>query len=257
MSERDDEFYTGYLPEAPTGVARRVRQAVVLIFALAAAAALAMVFAQRGFSSAVFEYGVVRDFAGVVHEEPHPTLEVDPPGRRDGARSRFYLVAPGKHGAGGLVAGLDGGWVRLRGSLIYRGDQTMIEVVPGSVVPDAEAATDSGAAGSSLAGPTLGVHTLTGRILDAKCYLGVMKPGSGKPHRACASLCIRGGVPPIFVLADAGGPAAYLMLVGADGRAVNAEVLAMVDEPLEITGEVVREGDLLVLKADPDTYRRL
>lgn len=253
--ERPDEFYTGYLPTAPPGVARRVRQAVVLIFALTAAAALALVFAQRGFSSAVFEYGVVRDFEGVVHEAPHPTLEVEtPPSVRAGARSRFYLVAPGKHGAGGLVAGLDGGWVRLKGTLIYRRDQTMIEIVPGSVEPMAGA---TAAAGSSLAGPTLGVHTLTGRIVDAKCYLGVMKPGSTKPHRACAALCIRGGVPPIFVLSNAGGPAAYLMLVGADGRQVNAEVLPMVDEPLEITGEVVREGDLLVLRADPATYRRL
>jgi hypothetical protein len=31
----------------------------------------------------------------------------------------------------------------------------------------------------------------------------------------------------------------------------------MVAEPLEITGEVRRQGDLLVLYADPLTYRRI
>ena len=47
------------------------------------------------------------------------------------------------------------------------------------------------------------------------------------------------------------------MLVGADGRAVNKEVLEMVDEPLEITGEVTQLDDLMILKADPASYRRL
>ena len=50
--------------------------------------------------------------------------------------------------------------------------------------------------------------------------------------------------PPVFVVSDPDGPAAYLMLVGADGRAVNQEVLGMIAEPLEITGEVSRLDDL-------------
>ena len=59
------------------------------------------------------------------------------------------------------------------------------------------------------------------------------------------------------VVADGSGPAAYLMLVGADGRAVGQEVLELVDEPLEITGEVTRLDDLWILRADPAGYRRL
>ncbi len=31
----------------------------------------------------------------------------------------------------------------------------------------------------------------------------------------------------------------------------------MVAEPLEITGEVERQGELLILRADPVTYRRM
>ena len=37
MSERDDEFYTGYLPKAPAGIADWTRKMVALLFLVAAA----------------------------------------------------------------------------------------------------------------------------------------------------------------------------------------------------------------------------
>ncbi len=254
---RDDEFYTGYLEAAPPGIARRVRLAVLALFAVATAVALLLVFGQRGFSAAVYEFGISRDFEGVVSEDPYPTLAVPRPGRggEAAAASRYYLVGPGKHGANEAVDGLDGQRVQLRGSLLYRDDQTMVEVEPESVEPGGEGA-------SAAAAQSLGIHTLVGRIVDSKCFLGIMKPGATKPHKACAVRCIAGGVPPLFVVADSSGPdwrgpTAYLMLVGADGRALNQEVLELVDEPLEITGEVRRLDDLWILAADPAGYRRL
>ncbi len=42
-----------------------------------------------------------------------------------------------------------------------------------------------------------------------------------------------------------------------DGRAVNAEVLDFVAEPVTITGRLVRMGDVLVFSADPAIHRRL
>ena len=53
------------------------------------------------------------------------------------------------------------------------------------------------------------------------------------------------------------GPAIYLLLVSSDGKPVNKQVLDLVAEPVEITGEVDRQGELLILKADPVTYRLL
>jgi hypothetical protein len=38
---------------------------------------------------------------------------------------------------------------------------------------------------------------------------------------------------------------------------VNKQVLDKVAEPLEITGELERQGDWFILKADPNTYRRV
>ena len=252
----NDEFYTGYLPTAPAGIARRVRAAVVLLFILTIALALLLVIGQNGFSAAVYEFLVFRDFEGVVSEEPYPTLALQRPGQAaDAATSRSYLVGEGKFGAGAEVEGLDGQHVQLQGSLLYRDDQTMVEIKSGTM--QAAAGSQPVAVRDTAEANDLGVATFVGEIVDSKCFLGIMKPGSTKPHRACATRCIAGGVPPIFLLRDDSGPAAYLMLVGADGRGVNDEVLDMVAEPIEITGRIKRVDDLFVLEADPSTYRRV
>ena len=250
MPERDDELYVGYLPQAPPGVAAWTRRVVALVFVVVAALAVVLAAAQRPFSKAVFEFGVERRFEGVMRADPHPVLEVARPGVApdSGTVSRYLLVNPFKHGA--EIGGHDGERVRLSGSLIYRDDLTMLEILPEETEPLERGAPPS---------PErhFGPHTLVGRIVDSKCYLGVMKPGAGKTHRACAARCISGGVPPLFVVSDRQGPALQLLLVGADGRALNREVLDFVAETLEVRGEVVVKDDLWFLMADPETYRRL
>ncbi|MCE2392679.1 MAG: hypothetical protein J4G09_14575 [Proteobacteria bacterium] len=249
-----EEFYVGYRPQAPPGLARFVRLAVAGVLGLSALVALLLVFAQRPFSAASFEFGVRRTFEGWVLERPEPLLVVPRPGRSTGAAgaSRYLLVAFGKHSAAGQVEGLDGRWVRLEGSLIYRDGLTMIELAEGSIERlEGRQARPPGA------GEDLGGFTLVGEIVDSKCYLGVMKPGSLKPHRACATRCLSGGVPAVFVVRHGQGEASHLLLTDADGGSVNSRVLDRVAEPLRIRGRVERFGELLVLRADPETYERL
>jgi hypothetical protein len=104
---------------------------------------------------------------------------------------------------------------------------------------------------------SLGEHTFIGEIVDSKCFLGVMNPGQLKPHRACAVRCISGGVPPVLLVRETNGTARYLVLVSRDGKPVNKQVLNIVAEPVGIRGELVRQGQMLVLRADPATYQRL
>ena len=137
-------------------------------------------------------------------------------------------------------------------STIYRGNQTMIEVQPDSIQ-----ATNIATTAALPQAIPLGKQTLVGEIVDSKCFLGVMNPGQLTPHRACAIRCISGGVPPVLLVRQEDGPAIYLLLVSADGKPVNKQVLGMVAEPVEITGEVERQGELLILRADPTTYRKL
>ena len=121
----------------------------------------------------------------------------------------------------------------------------MLEAPPASlsVMPQVPAEQASAVA-------TLGRMQLQGEIVDTKCYLGVMNPGNGKVHRDCAVRCISGGAPPALVVRDAAGETRMLLLTGADGRALNREVLPFVAEPLEISGELVRSGSNLILKAE-------
>ncbi len=141
--------------------------------------------------------------------------------------------------------------VRLQGTLIYRDDKTMIEIAAGTISNIENGVVTPGTSES------LGVFTLRGEIVDSKCYLGVMKPGNLKPHKACAIRCIRGGITPVLCVRDESGNAMYVMLAGKNGQPINAEVIPFVAEPVEVTGPIERRDDLLLMNTDPDAIRRL
>jgi hypothetical protein len=249
-----NDFYVGYLPQAPTALASFVRKVIVGLGLVAVILALVLVFGQMPFANSAFEYGKVRSFEGIVMAKPVPTLLVARPGKiaQQDKYSRYLLVAPGKHGADDLMAGFDGRQVRLRGQLIYREGGTMVEIEPGSIVP-----------GNNLIEPQdvardLGPVTVTGEIVDSKCYLGVMNPGQGKVHRDCAARCISGGIPPIFITTNgitANGHE-QLLLVGADGRALGRDALReFIAEPIQVQGELLQQGSSRLLKIDPRALR--
>jgi len=250
-----DEFYVGYLPQAPAGLAAHVRRAMAILLISGGGAAALLAVGQPPFAPAAFEFGRPVELRGTVREGPHPILVVPRPGRGDGEGvSSYLLVERGKHGAAGAARGLDGKPVQLEGTLIYRNGETMVELVPGSVREEVAAGT-APAAGS--AAEDLGVHTLVGEIVDSKCYLGVMNPGEGKVHRGCATRCISGGVPPLLVTRDREGRTAQFVLVSAEARPLNRDILDRVGEPVEVRGRVERRGDLLLLRAVPSDIRRV
>jgi len=247
-----DGFYIGWSSKAPDRAAAFTRRIVILLLIVAVAGAVTLAASQRTIGVATFEYGKKRSFQGVFWKDPYPHLAIERPGRGDGyGVSRYPLVEPFKFGLSpALSVKFDGQRVILQGKLIYRDGQTIIELLP-------ESLQGQGPAPRSGEAVSLGTHTLRGEIVDSKCFLGVMNPGHLKPHRACAIRCISGGVPPVLLVRDRDGNALYLLLSGADGRTINREVLAMVAEPIEITGEVVRHDNLLLLKAEPAAYRVL
>jgi len=165
--------------------------------------------------------------------------------------SSYLLVAPGKHGAGGLLAGFDGRAIRLKASLIYRDGATMLEIVPSSLQPSVNA---------PVRPPDLidmGAVTLAGEIVDSKCYLGVMNPGNGKVHRDCAARCISGGIPPALVVRDGAGLSKTLLLASSHGLPLTDRLLDFVAEPVEVSGRLVRSGEIFILETDPNSIRRI
>ena len=248
-----DEFYIGYAGGKTPGLSAFSRRVTLGVLALVLVVGGLLVTSMGEFSNAVFEFGVEREFEGTIAEGIVPILDVQRPGASadEAETSSYLLVAFGKFGARDLVSDLQGHRVKLRGSLIYRDDQTMIEVVDGSLE---DLGVVEGA--RSVAEVEEGTQTLVGEIVDSKCFLGVMKPGNLKPHRACAVRCISGGVPPVLLVRGADGLASYYLLLGEEGEAVNREVLSVVAEPVTVQGRVVRRGDLRFVYADPATYVR-
>jgi len=252
----NDDFYIGWEAKAQPGIGRFVRAVMVLLVIAAIGLALVLAAVQQTIGVGVFEWGTVKDFSGVLNLQPYPHLLVPRPvatGTQTGF-STYYLVAPFKFGLDReKLSALDGKTVSLQGTLIYRGNQTMVEALPDSIkVSDKQFPSLPGVAAIAL-----GRQTLTGEIVDSKCFLGVMNPGQLLPHRACAIRCISGGIPPVLLVRNASGSANYLLLVSADGKPVNQEVLDFVAEPVQITGEVERQGELLILRADPRTILRI
>jgi hypothetical protein len=255
----NDEFYIGWRDKQPPGVASRMRRTVVTLLALSIALGAVLALAQRTIGVSVFEWGEVKNFSGILESQPYPHLRVARPGASDGQipYSSYYLVKPFKFGLGAETASrLDGRMVSVKGTLIFRGNQTMIEVVNDSINPLVPPENHPSTT-PMLLPVSFGQQTLVGEIVDSKCHLGVMNPGALLPHRACAIRCISGGIPPVLLVRQSDGPPLYLLLVSRDGKPVNKEVLNLVAEPVAISGEVERQGELLILRADPATYRRV
>jgi hypothetical protein len=227
MNDQND-FYVGYSGRAPRRMAMYISRVVFAIGLLVVGVALVLVFAQQPFADSSFEYGRTRTFSGAIREYPIPQVDLD-------SGRTALLVAPGKHGAGPNIAGLDGKHADLSGSRIDRDGVLMIEIVPGSI-------RVSGPAAQTREWERIGEIELQGEIADSKCYLGVMNPGEGKVHRDCAARCISGGIPPALIAEDASGKRRFLLLTGPRGEAINKEILPFVGEPVAVRGELFRSG---------------
>ena len=225
------EFYVGYLPKAPERLRHALRRMIAGLNLAAVVLALLLVFGQQPFADSRFEFLVYREYRGLVTASPYPSLRTE--------SGRFLLAGPGKHGATDLVREYNLRDVQLRGSLIRRNDNMMLEIMPGSI-------RAIGSSGRVDQIRELGPITLTGEIVDSKCYFGVMNPGNGKVHRDCAVRCISGGIPPGFIVKDASGMTRTLILSGVESR----EVLDFVAEPVKIRGRLQRLGDMLILVAE-------
>lgn len=195
---------------------------------------------------------------GVLTHKPYPMIRLSDPSAPFGMRT-VLIVAQGKCTSALQLADQKGQAVTASGVLIERKGRQMLEVPP--FLEDWLSIIDAGAANAgALAAPAthaLGSARLAGTIMDSKCFFGVMRPGRGKTHKACASLCIRGGVPPSFWVRTKDGREIVLLMTDANGGPMPMDILPLVADPTAAEGEIVRVGDLLQFRADASAYRRI
>ena len=253
MWKPDEEFFIGYAPPMPPRLARFVTRVVIAIACVVLIWAVTLAAGHVSLEGGTFEFGHPKSFGGTVVERPYPALRLD--GVDPNGAPWPLLVAPGKHSADTLVRGLDGRHVTLTGTRIQRGAHTMIEVEPASIVSGQVSDPASMDADTLLEQSAKGPVVVTGEIVDSKCFLGVMVPGSGKTHKDCASLCLRGGIPPAMYAQDRAGHSSLMLLTGVSGESIGRQALHVVGDAISIAGSVQRQSGWLMLRTDPSTWR--
>jgi hypothetical protein len=252
MRDELDEFFVGYLPMPP-----RTRRFVIGIAAVMVALALgAAVLGVVGEGSTGRGFGPqaqtpAEGVVGLLSTHPYGVLWVD----SDHGPSAVLLVRQGKFGIGTMFDAMDGTIVRVRGYSIEREGRRMIELGGPPEAAELDETTLT-ALRARVGAPARSVR-ITGEIVDEKCWLGRMRPGAGRTHRACAQLCVAGGIPPVIVGTDESGVAYAAIVVGASGESITETVLPYLAEPVAARGELVRDGDLDYLRVAPGGIERL
>ncbi len=263
---RKKEFYIGYLPNAPKGIAKFSRQIVVLLFLIAVAVAFTIGSSQRFISNGTYEYGELTEVEGILYESPQPFLKVHAGKDIHGhdVFKNILLINYGKFGAlesiqkikAKIGRPLNEVKVKLRGTLIYHNGVTLLELTEKE-----KAYLDSEDLDADYMYYPVkvgrGFAQLEGEIVDPKCYFGSMKPGQGKPHRSCAGLCIAGGIPPMFVTQNELDQADYYLIMGENGEQINSEVLPYVADPASLSGRIETHDEWNVIYINPSEIKRL
>jgi hypothetical protein len=194
----------------------------------------------------------VRDWSGFLVRSPYPMLRLI---SADGAEQTALLGSSGKVGLQDRLPKSLDGFVTLKASPITRGDNLMLAAV------DADdwirlAASDQSP--PPLIEKDLGPVLLTGEILDAKCWFGAMSPGFGKTHKACAALCVHGGLPLTFCAgSDCRTNAKAPLFLNENGAPHGPSILPYAADPVAVEGRLVQVGGLLELRAPISAIRRL
>lgn len=268
---KQDEFYIGYYPEAPKGIAKMVQIAIFVVVLAILGTTFIITKNEKGFSNSQFEYGTLTELEGVLYRKPVPMLRVLTGKTADGQNlyKSVLLVNFLKFGAENLLIaytekGVSEGesLVKLRGTLIYHDGVTVMELteqenalcgkVETKIVEKSTIEVRKlGEFMENRITENLGEITLQGEIIDPKCYFGAMKPAESSPHRDCAIRCISGGIPPVFVVKNPQNEANYMLITDENGNAINEKILAFVGIPIKLRGKLEKIDEWFVLRINP------
>ncbi|MEM9839294.1 MAG: hypothetical protein AAF830_09075 [Pseudomonadota bacterium] len=254
MSKKDD-FFIGWSADTPGPDRRFLLGASALL--LGGAGGLAWLGGTRlnAAGPGNWAMGDMREWRGFAVAEPYPMLRYL---ADDGTVRTALLGCMNKCAPKLMIDQHKDQPVIVRGSPIQRGPHLMIATEDfGAWI---EPTSDQQPGDADLAFPepeALEDVSLAGEILDTKCWFGAMRPSEGKVHKACASLCIRGGLPPAFYPKSLREQSRLLIMTDTDGNGIGEDILPYVADRVAITGTMKQMGDLLILATEASTITRL
>ena len=226
-------FFIGWAG-LPPGL-RRFMAATLAVFALIEIGlAAGLYLTQPAPGSGAWDASGEQQITGTLVTRPYPMLRVPASGATPAA-----LVLLADEWKFGVPLGPefgDGDLVRATGYAVRRGDVTMLQL-------------DSGLARLGRAEPAValipkGERTLTGEVVDGKCWAGAMNPGEGKAHKDCGSLCLLGGIPALFIATDGHGPTRWYVIADENGASLGETLRSRIGERLTLRGMVFDAPDL-------------
>lgn len=247
MSTPDKPFFVGYLP-MPASLRKWYTPLAILLVACSAFAGFAIGNKQQGVPSASWNTSATTTIEGILTVSPYPIVHHSDPDNPQALISTL-LVLQGKHAGDEIAAPHHGKSVSVSGFAISRGGWSMLEITGKDAIANRDGDNGSARIANAL-GQTerLGDVSLKGEIVDSKCFLGVMKPGDGPVHKACAEMCLLGKLPPMLAVEDESGQQYGYLLVAADGGSASLKLAGSIAEGVEISGQLYRHGDLLYLQ---------
>jgi hypothetical protein len=233
-----DSFFIGWSLRSARPLLRFL--ALLVVFGLCGLGGLALALGSRIDDPGGGDWVGEATLSGVLVEHPYPILVTDPDTAHPSGHA-VLLSGEGKVGVQDDAARLSGQRVEARGALVRRGTIEML------VLGELRAVAGSDA---PPAATPLGTWRLTGEICDGKCVAGVMRPGSGLAHKACANICIEGGVPPVLVTTAPVAGARFLLLGDPDNHALPDAFRDHVGVMRRMDGAVEQIADLLIFRTD-------
>ncbi|MBX2853872.1 MAG: hypothetical protein KTR21_02730 [Rhodobacteraceae bacterium] len=249
-----DDFFVGYMGRLPEATRGAITAFVVCFLAAFVGGALALGAAQ-GDPGEAGPAGAVT-LRGVIYAQPYPHLRMPPEAGRPLGRTIALNSARGKRGVQAEATELFGQTVEVTGGRLLRGEVETLQVGWRRGAHRIVAVEEEMASRLTPVEP-LGRWRIAGEICDSKCYLGVMRPGRGLAHKACANLCVIGGAPAVFVAAGPIEGDEFLLLADAGGGPLPPAYRDLTALLISVEGELERRGELLVFKVDLSTAETL
>src|SRR5258708_39599548 len=134
----NNEFYIGWMSNAPDKFARHVKKVVLVLALLAITISVVLALSQKKFDTGNFEFGTLTEVKGIYSKTPVPNLKIVSGKDRWGNYTYItaVLVGYGKHGADGIIneleienkTSLDKKEITVKGTLLYNDGKLIMQI---------------------------------------------------------------------------------------------------------------------------------